>query len=204
MFIGSSYNLSNKSFEPAVVVNNTPVSQTATHKCQMVQIDEKLEDRHIDMISFKKASASIGAMRRIRPFAPSNSLAIEKVCKSLVQPYFDYRSRLWDNYRNLLKDKIHRFQSRAPTVNSSASYDIRSADLIEALSWDTLDKRRLRAKSILMYKILNDDPATNLRNSFVRRNTNQTNYHLRNSVTDLTLTKPKSEFLKKVLHTVVL
>ena len=91
-----------------------------------------------------------------------------------------------------------------PTVNTSASYDIRSADLIEALSWDTLDKRRLRAKSILMYKILNDDPTTNLSNSFVRRNTNQTNYHLQNSVTDLTLTKPKSEFLKKVLHTVVL
>ena len=65
-----------------------------------------------------------------------------------------------------------------PTVNTSASYDIHSADLIEALSWDTLDKRRLRAKSILMYKILNDDPTTNLRNSFVRRNTNQTNYHL--------------------------
>ena len=125
-------------------------------------------------------------------------------CKSLVQPYFDYRSPLWDKCRKLLKDKIHRFQSRAPRVNTSASYDIRSADLIEALSWDTLDKRRLRAKSVLMYKILNDDPATNLRNSFVRRNTNQTNYHLRNSVTDLTLTKPKSEFLKKVLHTVVL
>ena len=84
-----------------------------------------------------------------------------------------------------------------PTVNTSTSYDIRSADLIEALSWDPLDKRRLRAKSILMYKILNDDPAANLRNSFVRRNTNQTNYHLRNSVTDLTLTKPKSESLKK-------
>ena len=37
-----------------------------------------------------------------------------------------------------------------------ASYDIRSANLIEALS---LDKRRLRAKSTLMFKILNDDPA---------------------------------------------
>ena len=192
MFIGSSYNLSNKSFEPAVVVNNTPVSQTDTHKCLGVQIDEKLEDRHIDMISCKKASAGIGAMRRIRPFASSNSL--EKVCKSLVQPYFDYRSPLWDNCRNLLKDKFHRFKSRAPTVNTSASYDICSADLIEALFWDTLDKKRLRAKSVLMYKILNNDPTTNLRNSFVRRNTNQTNYHLRNDVTDLTLTKPESEF----------
>ena len=48
-----------------------------------------------------------------------------------------------------------------------------------------------------MYKILNDDTAPNLRNSFVRRNVEQTNYHLRNSATDLTLPKPKREFLKR-------
>ena len=52
---------------------------------------------------------------------------------------------------------------------TTASYDISSADLIEALSWDTLDKRRLRAKSTLRYKILNDDPAPNLRYSFVKQ-----------------------------------
>ena len=101
MIIESSYNLSNKSFEPAVVINNTPVSQTDTHKCLGVQIDEKLTwDRQIDMISCNRASAGIGAMRSIRPFVPSNSL--EKVYKSLVQPYFDYhRSPLWDNCRNV-------------------------------------------------------------------------------------------------------
>ena len=61
----------------------------------------------------------------------------------------------------------------------------------------TTDARRLRAKSTLMYKILNDDTAPNLRNSFVRRNVDQTDYHLRNSATDLTLPKPKREFLKR-------
>ena len=150
----------------------------------------------------KKVSVGTGTRRRIRPFVPSNSL--EKVYKALIQPYFDYRSPLWVNCEKLRKYKFHRFQSRAATVITRASYDIRSADLIEALFWDTLVKKRLRAKSTLMYKILNDDPAPSLRNSFVRRNTNQTNYHLRNSVTDLTLTKPKSKFRKKVLHTVVL
>ena len=78
----------------------------------------------------------------------------------------------------LLKDKFHRFQSRAPTIITIASYDIRSADLIEVQSWGTLDKRRLRAKSTLMYKMFNDDLGSNLRNSFVRRNTNQTNYQM--------------------------
>ena len=62
--------------------------------------------------------------------------------------------------------------------------------------WDTLDARRLRAKSTLMYKILNDDTAPNLRNSFVRRNGDQTDYYLRISATDLTLPKPKRKFRK--------
>ena len=55
-----------------------------------------------------------------------------------------------------LKDKIQRFQSRAARVLTGASCDIRSADLIDSLSWQTLDEYRRRcAKSILMYKILN-------------------------------------------------
>ena len=48
-----------------------------------------------------------------------------------------------------------------------------------------------------MYKIFNDHTAPVLRNSFVRRNVDQTNYHLRNTATDLTLPKPKREFLKR-------
>ena len=48
-----------------------------------------------------------------------------------------------------------------------------------------------------MYKILNDHIALVPRNSFVRRNVNQTNYHLRDTATDLTLSKPKREFVKR-------
>ena len=163
------------------MVNNVPVSRTDTHKCLGVQIDEKLSwDSHIDMIC-KIASARIGAMRCIKPFAPVDTL--EKVYKSLVQPYFENCSPLWDNCGKLLKDKPQRFRSRAARVLTDANYDIRSADIIQTLSWDTLDARRLRVKSTLMYKILNDDTAPNLRNFFVRRNADQPDYLLRNSAT---------------------
>ena len=114
----------------------------------------------------KKVRAAIGAMRRIKPFVPVDTL--ENVYKSLVQPYFEYRSPLWDNCGKLLKDKLQRFQSRAARVLSGTSYDIRSTDIVQTLSWDTLDGSRSRTKSTLMYKILNDDTAPNLKNSFVR------------------------------------
>jgi len=137
----------------------------------------------------KKASAGIGAMRRIKPFVRLARYALEKVYKSLAQPYFEDCSPLWDNCGKLLREKLQRFQSRAARVLTGANYDIRSAEIIQTLSWDTLDARRLRAKSTLMYKILNDDTAPNLRKSLFRRNVDQTDYHLRNSATDLTLNR---------------
>jgi len=69
----------------------------------------------------KKVSAGIGAMRPMKPFVPDTS---EKVYESLVQPYFEYSSPLWDNCGKLLKDKLQIFQSRASRVLSGGNYDI--------------------------------------------------------------------------------
>ena len=84
-------------------------------------------------------------MRRIKKFVPVATL--ETVYKGLVQPYFENCSPLWETCGKLFKDKLRRFQSRAARVLTGASYDIRSADLIDSLSWQTLDDRRRRAKS---------------------------------------------------------
>ena len=49
-----------------------------------------------------------------------------------------------------------------------------------------------------MYKILNDHTAPNLKDLFRKKNeTHQNAFNLRNSETDLMLTKPKTEFLKR-------
>jgi hypothetical protein len=53
-------------------------------------------------------------------------------------------------------------------------------------------------KSILLYKILNDYTAPNLKESQTGRiSSTQVNYNLRNSYTDLALPKPRREFPKK-------
>ena len=163
--------------EEPVVANAKPISRTATQMCLGVKLDENLNwDSHIEMIC-KKASAAIGAIKRIKPFGPMHTL--ESIYKSLVQPYFDYCPPLWDTCGKLLRDKLQRFQSRAARVLTGANYDTRSADLLNMLSWDTLENRRSGAKSVLMYKILNDHTAPGLRGSLVRREIDQTNYHPR-------------------------
>ena len=81
-------------------------------------------------------------MQRIKKFVPVATL--ETVYKGLVKPYFEYYcSPLWDTCGKLLKDKLQLFQSRVARVLTGASYGICSADLIDSLSWQTLDDRRL-------------------------------------------------------------
>ena len=195
MFIGSPYHTNNIICEEPVVANGKPIPRINTQVCLGVNLDENLSwASHIEMIC-KKASSGIGAIKRIKPFVPMHTL--QSIYKSLVQPYFDYCSPLWDTCGKLLKDKLQRFQTRAAKIILGANYDTHSVDLFNTLSWDTLENRRTGAKSVLMYKILNDHTAPGLRGSFVRREIDQTNYHLRNTATDLSLPKPKREFLKK-------
>ena len=65
-----------------------------SNKCLGVLLDEKLTfETHIDYIC-KKACAGIGALRRIKPFVPLCTLVT--LYRSLIEPYFDYCSPLWD------------------------------------------------------------------------------------------------------------
>ncbi len=116
------------------------------------------------------------------------------ICK-LIYAYFT--TEIIHTCGKLLRDKLRRFQSRAARVLTGANYDTRSADLLNMLSWDTLENRRSGAKSVLIYKILKDHTAPGLRGSLERREIDQTNYHIRNTATDLSIPKPKREFFKK-------
>jgi hypothetical protein len=103
-------------------------------------------------------------IRRIRPFVSSATLKL--IYNAIAQPYFDYCSPLWDNCGIGLKDRTQKFQNRAATVISGATYDVRSVDLLESLGWKHLELRRNYLKSVFMYKILNNQTAPYLRTSF--------------------------------------
>ena len=48
-----------------------------------------------------------------------------------------------------------------------------------------------------MYRVLNDHAAPGLKESLHKRNVTQNTYNLRNSENDLTLPKPRTEYLKR-------
>ncbi len=48
-----------------------------------------------------------------------------------------------------------------------------------------------------MFKILNNHSAPNLKDTFITRDTNLSNYNLRNADINLSVPKPRTEYLKK-------
>jgi hypothetical protein len=149
-------NLTNKVGElyNSIIMNNNVISSVVSNKCLGVDLDDRL--------------TFIGALRRIKPFVPQTSLVT--LYKSLIQSYFDYCSPLWGTCDKILKDKLQILQNRAARVITGARYDdrIRSNDILEGLGWDYLHDRRAKLKSILMYKILNENCSPCLRESLVR------------------------------------
>ena len=131
--IGSKQNLTNKVGDSynSIIMNNNVVSSVVSNKCLGVDLDDRLIfDINIEEIC-KKICSGIGALRRIKPFVPQTSLVT--LYKSLIQPYFDYCSPLWDTCDKILKDKLQILQNRAARVITGARYDdrIRSCDFWE-------------------------------------------------------------------------
>ena len=116
MVIGSRYNLDFKVSDSNIRINNNVVLPVFSQKCLGIYLDERLAfDVHIENLCKKKCSG-IGVLRRIKHFVPKDCLL--KLYKSLIQPYFDYCSPLWDTCDKTLKDNLQTLQNRAARIIS--------------------------------------------------------------------------------------
>ena len=79
--------------------------------------------------------ACIAVIKRMKTYVPQEFL--QTVYNALIQPYFDYCCQLWDTCGIVLKEKLQKCQSLAARVITGASYDIRSADVLATLGWQT-------------------------------------------------------------------
>ena len=196
MVIGSRYNLDFKVSDLRfnIRINNNVVLPVFSQKCLGIYLDERLAfDVHIE--NCKKICSGIGVLRRIKPFVPKDCLL--KLYKSLIQPYFDYCSPLWDTCDKTLKDNLQTLQNRAARIISGAEYDIRSKDILKNLQLDSLNVRRKKLKCVFLYKVLNGISAPCLRVNLERLSGLARGYDLRDSDTDLKLPKPRTNFLKR-------
>ena len=76
------------------------------------------------------------------------------IFSSLVQPYFDYCSVVWDGCGTTLAGKIQKLQNRAAKVLTSASFFTTNI-LFGKRGWKDLQSQRKIVKGTLVYKALN-------------------------------------------------
>ena len=87
------------------MINDKPATRYSLFRCLGVELDERMSwENH------KKVGSGIGIIKRIKPFVPQETL--QNLYNSLVLPYFDYYSSLWDNYKSTLKEKLQKLQNR--------------------------------------------------------------------------------------------
>ena len=92
MYIASRQNLNTINCDSSIMIKNQPVPRVRSFTCLGVELDESLEwNDHIEMIC-KKVAASIGMMKRIKPYVPAYIL--QTIYSALIQPYYDYCSPL--------------------------------------------------------------------------------------------------------------
>ena len=175
-----------------VEIENKTIERVYHSKSLGVVIDDRLSwSNHINELC-KKVSSGIGALRRVRPFI-STTTAVQ-IYNALIQPHFDYCSSVWDGLSNTLSDKLQKLQNRAARVILRASYNTSSRSLLEKLNWVTLDKRREKQKSLMMFKSLHQLTPTYLHEMFIPHSTD---YNLRNSDRKLAMPKPHTDYLKR-------
>ena len=133
-------------------------------------------------------------LRKIRKFTNPENLV--KVYKSVIEPYFDYCSIVWDTLNLELADKLQSVQNRAARIITGATYNIRSKEVLEKLEWLPLKQRRIEQKAIMMYKIVNNLAPKYMVQMF-ESNHGFNYYNLRNSKNSFQLSKWKTEYYGK-------
>jgi hypothetical protein len=111
---------------------------------------------HIQQTS-AKASRSVGFLRRNLRGCPQDVKA--QAYTTLVRPVLEYASTVWDPYtlqQIYALERVQRQAARFVTGDYSSRDPGSVTRMLQQLQWDTLEERRARSRSIMLYRILNN------------------------------------------------
>ena len=146
MIIGSRQRLNAQCEEINISIDDRTIKRVDHTKSLGHTIDAQLSwSKHVDKIS-KKVSSAIGALKRVRPFIPTD-VAVQ-IYNALILPHFDYCCPVWVGMSGCLSDKLQKLQ---------------------------LSLRRKKQKALIMYKTLNELAPDYLQCLFTERHVNDYN-----------------------------
>ena len=120
MLIGSRQRIVTvtESLDPSI--QGISLEKVNCSKCLGVELDEFLSwDSHITSVC-KNVSSGIGVIKKIKPFIPSRNLI--NIYQSMVEPYFNYCSIVWNGISKGLAEKLQKLQNRAARIITGSHY----------------------------------------------------------------------------------
>jgi hypothetical protein len=179
---------------PAISVGNLEIKRVETTKSFGLMIESLDWTAQVEHIS-KKVTSGLAILRRLRDTVEFNTLIT--IYQSIIQPYCDYCAQVWGCLGKTLAAKVQKLQNRAFRIITRENYTTRSTDILNKLGILNLEKRRMQQLSIFMYKVKNRLVPDYLCDMFTNVGDIH-NHNTRQSGTDLTLPKPKTNSMKNV------
>jgi hypothetical protein len=113
------------------------------------------------------------------------------VYNSIVRPYFTYCCEVWDVFGETQSKRLQKLQNRAARIIMNMSNDVDHPAALDALDWKPLKTERIKAKSKLMFNLLNKMCPKALNNVFTFKS-EMKNYKLGDVESTLCLPQPDS------------
>ena len=136
-------------------LSGQPLSTVSSHSYLGVKLDSKLTwTNHVTDIT-SKSSKCLGMIKRT--LGPCKPEVKQTAYNMLIRPKLEYSSPIWNPHTFSQIKSLERVQhSAARFVKNDYRWNTNPADLITALGWPTLERRRIIKQATTFYKILNN------------------------------------------------
>ena len=149
-----------KNLQTKYFIQNIELTKVSSIKYLGVIIDSKLTFNEHIQVKTKKATTVLNMLRRNLHFAPK-SVKI-KAFQACVLPIVEYASTCWSpnslkmtkTLEMILHNGAKFVTNMYPKKENFSDYSI--SKFLENLHWDTLEHRRMQARTIMAFKIINN------------------------------------------------
>ena len=157
MYLNASIPITNKT-KPSThkyLLSGQPSSTVSSHSYLGVKLDSKLTwTNHVTDIT-SKSSKCLGMIKRT--LGPCKPEVKRTAYNMLIRPKLEYSSPIWNPHTFSQVKSLEIVQhSAARFVKNDYRRNTNPADLITALGWPTLERRRIIKQATTFYKILNN------------------------------------------------
>ena len=137
-----------------ICIDGNRIKNVTKQKLLGIYIDEHLQwSEHIDYLCSTIAS-KISLLKQLSYYIPVEAQKL--FYQGYILPPLDYGSITWGTASTANIERISMLQKRAARIILNADCDTPSEYMFYALGWQTIKKRHIYNKAVIIYKALNN------------------------------------------------